>query len=48
VPGPTPPPAPLKEGVPDPLSDAMKAGKWDVSDVQGEMIKEFKEKYTIE
>jgi ribonuclease Z len=43
VPGAKPPPKPLKEGVPDPLSDAMKAGMWNVDDAQGAMIKEFKE-----
>jgi ribonuclease Z len=47
VPGPTPPPAPLKSGVPDPMSDAMKAGKWNVDDAQGEMIRAFKEEYNV-
>jgi ribonuclease Z len=47
VPGPTPPPAPLKSGVPDPMSDAMKAGKWNVDDAQGEMIKAFKKEYNL-
>jgi hypothetical protein len=28
--------------MPDPMSDAVKAGRWDVSDAQGPMIKEFK------
>jgi ribonuclease Z len=48
VPGPTAPPKPLTEGVPDPLSDEMKAGKWNVEDVQGEMIKAFKEKHGMQ
>ncbi len=47
VPGATPPPKPLTEGITDPLSDEMKAGKWNVKDVQGEMIKEFKKKYDM-
>ena len=47
VPGAKPPPAPLKEGVPDPLSAEMKAGAWNVDDVQGEMIKAFNEKYDL-
>ncbi len=41
VAGPKTPPSPVK-GVPDPESDFIKAGKWDVSDAQGEMIKAFK------
>ena len=41
VPGPNRPPDPIA-GVPDPLSDAIKAGAWDVSDAQGKMIKAFK------
>lgn len=47
VPGPTPPPAPLTEGVPDPLSDEMKAGMWNVDDVQGEMIEAFKKEHNM-
>ncbi len=41
VAGPKTPPSPVK-GVPDPESDFIKAGKWDVSDAQGEMVKAFK------
>ncbi len=41
VPGPKKPPSPV-EGIPDPLSDFIKAGKWDVEDAQGKMIEEFK------
>jgi ribonuclease Z len=43
VPGPNRPPKPPAAGtMPDPMSDAVKAGRWDVSDAQGPMIKEFK------
>jgi ribonuclease Z len=43
VPGPNRPPKPPAPGtVPDPMSDAVKAGRWDVSDAQGPMIKAFK------
>ena len=41
MPGPKTPPSPVK-GVADPVSDFIKAGKWDVSDAQGEMVKAFK------
>jgi len=44
VPGPNRPPKPEK-GVPDPVSDFIKAGKWDVSDAQGEMLKAFRKKH---
>jgi ribonuclease Z len=41
--GPNPPPKPPAPGtVPDPLTDAIKAGRWNVDDVQGQMIQEFK------
>jgi hypothetical protein len=46
VPGPKRPPSPVR-GIPDPLSDAMKAGKWDVEDAQGEMIREFKQEHGL-
>ena len=46
VPGPNKPPKP-EGGIPDPLSDKMKAGKWDVSDAQGPMIKEFKQEHGL-
>jgi ribonuclease Z len=46
VPGAKRPPAPVK-GVPDPMSDAIKAGHWNVDDAQGEMLKEFKKKYKM-
>jgi ribonuclease Z len=43
VAGPKRPPKPPARGtVPDPMSAKVKAGRWDVSDAQGEMIKEFK------
>ena len=46
VPGPNRPPNPPAPGtVPDPISDKIKAGRWDVSDAQGEMIKEFKKEH---
>ena len=41
APGLKTPPSPVK-GVADPEGDFIKAGKWDVSDAQGEMIKAFK------
>jgi ribonuclease Z len=46
VPGPKKPPAPIG-GVPDPLSDYIKAGKWPVNDVQGEMVEEFKKEHGL-
>jgi hypothetical protein len=41
APGLKTPPSPVK-GVADPEGDFIKAGKWDVSDARGEMIKAFK------
>ncbi len=35
-------------GVPDPLSDFIKEGAWDVSDVLAPMVDEFKEENGIE
>ncbi len=43
VPGSKRPPNPVK-GMPDPMTDAIKAGMWDVEDAQGAMIEAFKEK----
>ena len=46
VSGPNRPPRPPARGtVPDPMSDKIKAGRWDVSDAQGPMIKEFKKEH---
>jgi len=48
VAGPTKPPAPIA-GTPDPLSDKMKAGKWNpqASDAQDTMIKAFKKEHDL-
>ena len=48
VAGPTKPPAPIS-GIPDPLSDKMKAGKWNpqASDAQDAMIKAFKKEHDL-
>ena len=48
VAGPTAPPAPIG-GIPDPLSDKMKAGKWNpqAADAQSEMIKTFKKEHNM-
>ena len=48
VAGPTKPPAPIA-GTPDPLSDKMKAGKWNpqASDAQDAMIKAFKKEHDL-
>ncbi|MCP4384413.1 MAG: hypothetical protein GY798_23885 [Hyphomicrobiales bacterium] len=50
VAGPTPPPAPLTSGVPDPLSEAMKDGKWlpEADDAQQDLVDEFKKEYDLE
>jgi ribonuclease Z len=46
VPGPNRPPKPPAPGtVPDPVTDFIKAGHWDVDDAQGEMIREFKKRH---
>jgi ribonuclease Z len=43
VAGPNRPPKPPARGtLPDPMTDAIKAGRWNVDDAQGPMIKEFK------
>ena len=46
VAGPTKPPAPPTSGVADPLSDKMKAGRWNpqASDAQKELVDTFKKK----
>jgi ribonuclease Z len=48
VAGPTKPPAPIA-GIPDPLSDKMKAGKWNpqATDAQDAMIKAFKKEHDM-
>jgi ribonuclease Z len=46
VPGPKKPPSPVA-GIADPLSEAMKDGKWDVSDAQDNMINSFKQEYDL-
>jgi len=48
VAGPTKPPAPIA-GIPDPLSDKMKAGKWNpqAADAQDTMIKAFKKEHNL-
>ncbi|RKZ68839.1 MAG: hypothetical protein DRQ44_03810, partial [Gammaproteobacteria bacterium] len=48
VAGPTKPPKPPARGtVPDPITDYIKAGRWDVNDAQGPMIKEFKKEHNM-
>lgn len=49
VAGPTPPPAPLTEGVPDPMSDAMKAGRWvpEADEAQKELVDDFNAEYGL-
>ena len=43
VAGPNRPPKPPARGsLPDPMTDAIKAGRWDVDGAQGPMIKQFK------
>ncbi len=44
--GPKRPASPVK-GVPDPMSDAMKAGRWNVQDVGDEIIKKFKKTHNM-
>jgi len=46
VPGPKRPPSP-ETGIPDPMSDAIKAGAWDVKDAQGAMIEAFKKEHEL-
>jgi ribonuclease Z len=49
VAGPTPPPAPPTSGVADPLSDAMKAGKWNpqAEDAQRDLVDAFKKEHNM-
>lgn len=48
VPGPTPPPAPLTKGLTDPLSDDMKAGRWQPAiDAQSDLVKSFKKEHNM-
>ena len=49
VAGPMPPPAPLTEGVPDPMSDAMKAGRWvpEAEEAQKELVDAFNDAYGL-
>jgi ribonuclease Z len=49
VAGPTAPPKPPKSGVADPLSDKMKAGRWNpqASDAQKELVDTFEKKYKM-
>ena len=49
--GPTQPPAPLTDGsVPDPLSDAMKAGAWnpETEEAQRELVEAFNKRYKLQ
>ena len=48
VPGPRKPPAGKPGQVPPQISDEINAGKWDVSDVEAEMVGEFMKKYDIQ
>lgn len=48
VPGAKEPLKPEKEGLTDPLSDEMKAGAWDVSDVLSDMVGDFKKEHNME
>jgi ribonuclease Z len=46
VPGPTPPPAPPTEGVPDPMTDFIKAGRWDgVNAALAPVVEDFKKEH---
>jgi ribonuclease Z len=49
VPGPELPPKPPARGsVPDPVTEFIKSGRWDVDDVQGEMIENFEKQHGLE
>ena len=48
VPGPKPPPVGKPGQVPPQLSKEMMSGGWDVSDVEGRMVKSFMKKYNID
>lgn len=48
VDGPNPPPKPPTPGtVPDPLTDFIKAGRWNAEDAQGEMVREFEKEHDM-
>jgi len=48
VAGPTPPPKPPTSGVADPLSDAMKAGKWEPAEAaQRDLVDTFKKNHNM-
>jgi ribonuclease Z len=47
VAGPKQAPAPDTTGLSDPLSDTMRAGKWNVDDVQKELVDAFDKKYGL-
>jgi len=49
VAGPTPPPSPPTSGVADPLSDKMKAGRWNpqASDAQKKLVDTFKKEHNM-
>ena len=49
VAGPTPPPKPPTSGVADPLTEAMKAGRWlpEADEAQKELVDSFKKKYDL-
>ena len=47
VPGEKPPPVGEPGQVPPQLSKEMESGMWDVNDVEGQMVKEFKKKYEL-
>jgi ribonuclease Z len=49
VAGPTPPPAPPTSGVADPLSGAMKAGRWNpqATDAQKDLVDSFMKEYKL-
>ena len=48
VPGGKAPPKPDRTGLTDPLSDDMKAGAWDVSDVLKEIVDSFKQEHDMQ
>ncbi|WP_422037037.1 guanitoxin biosynthesis MBL fold metallo-hydrolase GntH [Roseibium sp.] len=48
VPGAKAPPKPDPTGLTDPLSDEMKAGAWDISDVLKPMVDAFKQEHDME
>lgn len=48
VPGPKAAPAPDTTGLKDPVTDAIKAGRWNVDDVQKKMVDSFNEEYDLQ